>query len=111
MLRLRHALVLLLLAPTAAWAQSGRPEIILDLHHDMSLPLREMPPGPRRIGDLEAEPVRHIPSTRTQPLGPDPVLQTPPRGGMAALVPLAPATVANFDGVGQGFTGPAGTFV
>src|SRR5262245_12257720 len=77
----------------------------------MSPPLRELPPGPRRIGDLEAEPVRHIPSSRTQPLGPDAVLQKPPRDGMAALAPLAPTTIANFDGIGNGFVGPAGTFV
>jgi len=110
-LKLRYAIVLLLLTPTALWAQNGRPEVIVDVHHDMSPPLREMPPGPRRIGDLEAEPVRHIPSSRTQPLGPDAVLQKPPRDGMAALAPLAPTAITNFDGIGNGFVGPAGTFV
>ncbi|PYR02705.1 MAG: hypothetical protein DMG00_28265, partial [Acidobacteria bacterium] len=35
------------------------------------------------------------------------MLQGPPR---AALAALAPATVASFEGIGQGFTGPAGTF-
>jgi hypothetical protein len=105
---LRHVLIVLLALPATALAQGGRPEIIIDTHHDVSPPLREMPPGPRHFGVLEAEPVRHIPSARVPPFGPDAVLQAPPKAGQAAVA--APATVANFDGVGQGFTGPAGTF-
>lgn len=68
-----------------------------------------MPPGPRRIGNLEAEPVRHIPSSRVPSFGPDPLLQATPKAGVAALA--APVTLANFDGLGEGFAGPAGTFV
>ena len=108
MLKLRYVLVLLLTLPGTAFAQSGRPEVIPATHFDMSPPLREMPPGPRHFGVLEAEPVRHIPSSRNPPFGPDPVLQGAPKGAVSAL---APATLANFDGIGQGFTGPAGTFV
>src|SRR5262249_46193443 len=70
---------------------------------------RELPPGPRRVGDLEAEPVRHIPSSRNPSFGRDPVLQPALRGQAVALA--APTTITNFNGVGQGFTGPSGTFV
>jgi len=109
MRRLVHALTLLLILPGTALAQSGRPEVIPETHHDLSPPLREMPPAARHLGNLEAEPVRRIPSSRIPPLGPDPVLQVTPKGQVSALA--APTTIANFDGVGQGFRGPAGTFV
>ena len=108
MVRLRYVLVLLLTVPATAFAQSGRAEVIRATHFDMSPPLREMPPGPRHFGTLEAEPVRHIPSSRNPPFGPDPVLQGAPKGQVSAL---APATLTNFEGIGQGFTGPSGTFV
>src|SRR6185295_6299633 len=63
-------------------------------------------PGIRIYGILEAEPVRRIPSSRRPTFGPDPLVAP-----MNTLTPkLAPATQANFDGIGQGFTGPAGTF-
>src|SRR5438105_4843027 len=86
--------------------QSGRPQVNRDSYHDVSPPLREMPPGPHVVGILEAEPVRRIPSSRIPSFGPDPVLQ-PRRTGLAAAV--AP-TVTNFDGIGNGVTGPGGTF-
>src|ERR1044071_9861993 len=105
MLRLRAAILLLTL-PATAFAQ-GRPEVIPATHHDVSPPLREMPPGPRYFGALEAEPVRHIPSARKGHFGPDPVLQAPT--GPTGLA--APATQANFDGIGNGFSGPQGTFI
>jgi hypothetical protein len=115
MRRFRHVLILLLTVlltvPAAAIAQSGRPEVMRETHHDMSPPLREMPPGPRRFGDLEAEPVRHIPSSRIPSFDPDPVLQKAPVQGQGLAALAAPATIANFAGVGNGFTGPAGTFV
>jgi hypothetical protein len=105
----RHALVFLLALPATAVAQSGRPEIIRDTHHDVSPPLREIPPGARRFGSLEAEPVRRIPSSRVLPFDPDPVVQ--PRRSTTAPALVAPATTTNFEGIGQGFTGPGGTFV
>src|SRR5919198_5285800 len=107
MFRLRHAMILVLALPATAFAQSGRAQVNRDSYHDVSPPLREMPPGPRVVGVLEAEPVRRIPSPRMPSFGPDPVLQ-PPRSSLVA--PLAPATTANFDGIGDGVTGPAGTF-
>src|SRR4029077_14895666 len=47
-----------------------------------------------------------IPSSRNPTFGPDPLLRRP----NAVPTALAPATLRNFDGIGQGFTGPAGTF-
>jgi pre-peptidase len=107
MFRLRYAMILVLALPATVLAQSGRPQVTRDSYHDVSPPLREMPPVPHIIGALEAEPVRRIPSSRIPSFGPDPVLQAP-RTGLAAA--LAPALVTNFDGVGNGVSGPAGTF-
>ena len=107
---IRRTLILLLALPATALAQAGRPQIIRDTYHDVSPPLRELPPGPRRIGNLEAEPVRRIPSSRVLPFESDPVLQAPRKAGAATAL-LAPVTTSNFEGIGQGFTGPAGTFV
>ena len=111
MFRAHRALVFVLLLglPGAAMAQGGPPQVVLATEHDVSPPLRELPPGPRHFGVLEAEPVKRIPSSRTPASGPDRVLQKAPQPGAPAF--LAPATIANFDGVGNGFTGPAGTFV
>ncbi len=109
---LRRTLILLLALPATALAQggqTGRPEIIRDSFHDVSPPLRELPPGPRRFGNLEAEPVRRIPSSRVLPNENDPAVQAPRKAGAAAPL-LAPTTTNNFEGIGQGFTGPAGTF-
>src|SRR5262245_22440429 len=107
MLRLRDAVILLLALPATVLAQSSQAQVNRDSYHDVSPPLREMPPGPHIVGVLEAEPVRRIPSTRIPSFGPDPVLQTPSARITAAL---APATMSNFDGIGNGVTGPGGTF-
>jgi hypothetical protein len=104
MVKLRLVFALLLGTPLVAFAQNGPPQVIHETQHDTSPPLRQMPPGPRRIGTLEAEPVRRIPSARRLPNGPDPVLQAAPVAGAAEAL-TAPATIANFDGIGQGFTG------
>jgi hypothetical protein len=113
--RVRVALLSLLMAEAIAprafaqngqsSAQNGQSEVRQSSYHDVSPPLRDLPPGPRLNGILEAEPVRRIPSSRRPTFGPDP-LAAP----MTAPAQLAPATLLNFDGVGNGFTGPAGTF-
>ncbi|MEO7273289.1 MAG: hypothetical protein ABIX28_14705 [Vicinamibacterales bacterium] len=105
MFRVGSALLLLVLAPAVAFAQPGPPQVITPSHQDVSPPLRDLPPAARHVGDLEAEPVRVIPSSRN-PLGPDQVVQR----ATSAPTLLAPTLTRNFDGVGQGFTGPAGTF-
>jgi hypothetical protein len=103
--RLRLVLLLLLTMPAAAFAQ-GRAQVIPASHHDVSPPLRDIPPGPSEHGGLEAEPARRIPSKRLATFGPDPVLQAPDPSASA----LAPAPIINRDGIGNGFTGPNGTF-
>ena len=73
------------------------------LHHDESAPLRLMPVAPRAAGFIEHE-VKRIPRNFNTAKAPDPALQS------AAPALLVPTTSTNFDGVGQGFSGPAGTF-
>ena len=111
MLRCRHRVVLfplMLIAAIAApaFGQNPRAEIRPSTNHDVSPPLRDLPPGPRVYGILEAEPVRRVPSSRNPSFGPDPLLRAP----SAAPAVLAPSTLVNFNGIGQGFSGPAGTF-
>jgi len=71
-------------------------------HNDVSPPLRSIPPAARTHG-------RHVHDIEILPRNfnrgaIDPVIQR------SAATALAPVTNANFDGIGQGFTGPAGTF-
>jgi pre-peptidase len=100
------ALLVMGVVATPVSAQNERPEVRPSAYHDVSPPLRDLPPGPRIYGILEAEPVRRIPSSRIPSFGPDPLLT---RTSNAPAL-LAPATAQNFDAIGQGFTGPAGTF-
>src|SRR5262249_43143680 len=72
-----------------------------EVHHDTSIPLRQMPPAPRAQG-RKLHPVLPLPRQGRTGVA-DPVVQS-------ALVPLAPTTLLNFDGVGTNFTGPAGAF-
>jgi len=78
-------------------------EITSAVHHDESAPLRLMPVPQRAVGFVEHE-VKKIPRNFNTAKAPDPALQS------AAPALLVPATSTNFDGVGQGFSGPAGTF-
>src|SRR6184192_1515020 len=79
-------------------------EITAALHHDSSGPLRLMPAAPRPAGFVEHE-VKRIPRNFNTAKAPDSALQS-------SIPPLlVPVTSANFDGVGQGFSGPAGTFL
>ena len=75
-----------------------------DEHHDISPPLYAIPPAPRlkghRIHDHERLPRPTNPNRNA----PDPALQT------QAATALAPSTTFNFDGIGNGFSGPQGTF-
>ncbi|MDX6711079.1 MAG: hypothetical protein QOH96_2095, partial [Blastocatellia bacterium] len=78
------------------------PTIMESEHNDVSPPLRSIPPAARTKGhhvhDIEILP-RNFNRGAT-----DPVIQR------SAATALAPVTNTNFDGIGQGFTGPAGTF-
>jgi hypothetical protein len=75
-----------------------------EVHHDMSPPLWQIPPA-ARVGGKRVHPVLRLPR--------------PPQGGVAATdpalqssvgPPLLPTLNSNFEGVGNGFTGPQGTF-
>jgi hypothetical protein len=74
------------------------------VHNDTSPPLRDIAPAPAPAKDKkkEKEPKKGLPVPA--PGAPDPVVQS--SIGSAA----APALGLGFDGVGQGFSGPAGTF-
>jgi hypothetical protein len=78
-------------------------EVSAALRHDDSPPLTLMPVPPRPTRLIEHE-VKRLPRRFNGNAASDPVLQT----GAPAL--LVPATSLNFDGVGQGFSGPQGTF-
>src|SRR3989442_1850500 len=82
--------------------QQSSPLVMQAVHHDVSPPLFLIPPAyrqpGRRIHDIEPIP-RHY-----QAAAVDPVLQS------SYPTPLAPVTTLNYDGIGNGFTGPAGTF-
>ena len=72
------------------------------VHYDVSLPLFLLPPAPRQVGQ-RVHPVLPIPR-RINGGAVDPVVQE------SVPTILAPAPMLNFDGVGNGFTGPNGTF-
>ena len=68
----------------------------------MSRPLAQMPAAPLRSERGENEPIRRMPN---RPTGsrPDPVVQH-------TTGTHIPSPASNFEGIGQGFTGPSGAF-
>jgi hypothetical protein len=79
---------------------------VLDaLHHDVSPPLTLIPPAPPQTAYVEHE-AKRLPRPASLPLAADPVHQS----SFAAQSLLVPATTLNFAGVGNGFTGPSGSF-
>jgi len=89
--------------------QTSRAKPIVDrsIHHDVSPPLRTMMGPPENDSDQKETHERNIAEPR--PLAPngavsDPVVQNSMTGT------AAPTAGAGFDGIGQGFTGPQGTF-
>jgi len=108
------AIGVLVLAAATANAQDTRPErkaagapvdIVAATHHDTSPPLWQIPAAPRQ-SPRENDAPRRLPRPRpaSGEVQPDRALQ--------AEAPSAtpPVVLQDFDGVGQGFTGPAGTF-
>ena len=90
--------------PASAQNGQGPPERQPAVHHDVSPPLRDIPPIPPKFGPPHEKPLRLIPPTPAAPGQLDPVVQT------SANV-LVPTTAGfNFDGVGVGFVGPQGAF-
>ena len=85
--------------------------IVHSSKHDVSVPLRDIaaiaPPTVRR-----GRPVREhrIPFDDGPELDSDPLLTAPSKASApAAVAPAAPTLGTGVDGVGNGFTGPAGT--
>jgi hypothetical protein len=80
------------------------PSVAPAAHHDESPPLYLVTPAERQA------PIAHEP--KRIPRGPSGHFASLPRATVQTSVPplLMPAASVTFDGVGQGFTGPAGTF-
>src|ERR1700674_10901 len=78
-------------------------EVTSALRYDNSPPLTLLPVAPPSTELVEHE-VKRVPRQINLSAPSDPVVQP----NAPAL--LVPATSLNFDGVGQGFSGPAGTF-
>jgi hypothetical protein len=99
------ALALTLCAgPAASGQQAGpQPQVIQLMQHDISPALRDIPPNREAKGPRE-KPIFHFKPAQAGTSQVDPVKQT------AVGSNVAVNTGFNFDGVGQGFTGPAGTF-
>ena len=76
------------------------------VHYDVSPPLRDMAPAPPPPADpkKEKEPKKGLP-VPAQSAVPDPVVQTTP--GIDSPPPVG----VGFEGVGQGFSGPNGSFI
>src|SRR5438067_11936751 len=105
-------LALLVLAIAAAGSAAASPQGPLrpsetpgDVHHDVSPPLRDIPAAAAPPADhkKEKEPKHGLPVPAASPT-PDPVVQSAPAAA------AAPVLGVGFEGIGQGFHGPAGTF-
>src|SRR5258708_3938380 len=94
-----------LVAPVAAQSgQQGSAQVTTSEaeHHDVSPPLRDIPPAPRNQNH-EVRPWRKLPVDPSQRGN----VATPGSGQVSAA---APNLLASFEGIGQGFSGPQGTF-
>src|SRR5713226_6397857 len=89
-----------LTAPSSSWAQAGALEVSAAVHHDVSPPLRSIPPQAPRLG-LREKPVHPLPLGPAGELQPDPVLQTTVGPAVAITPGLSFAGVGNGD---YGFT-------
>jgi hypothetical protein len=92
-------------SPAAAAPSHKRPTIRVETFHDHSAPLRTMAAATMRSELQQNEPIRLMPNrARRGAHAPDPVVQSTP--GAAS----APTLGTGFDGIGQGFSGPQGSF-
>src|SRR5437899_2241722 len=87
--------------------QRRGPEVQNAVHHDASIPLAQMTPALRQSGQ-RVHAVKPIPRPasggRVDPSTADLAVQPD------ITTALAPVTLLNFDGIGNGFSGPAGSF-
>jgi hypothetical protein len=92
-------------AAQAGALSASSPRVTHDTHHDVSAPLSSIQAGPsRRSGKTADDFAPLAPRRQGAPNNLKAPVQTAP--GTLAI----PATATNFDGVGNGFTGPNGTF-
>src|SRR3979490_954898 len=89
-------------APAIAATTNAGPIIIPMAHMDVSEPLVSERPGDDRHHN-DAKPHRPVPEGRR-------VGQSSDSVSPVSIAPRIPSTAANFDGVGNGFSGPQGTF-
>src|SRR5437660_1508913 len=86
-------------APTDS-STSGGPLVVPEVRHDVSsMPLAQTPAAPTLPQSNDN--LGHVPRPY-RPAAPDPVVQT------SLPSPNVPSTTHNFEGLGQGFTGPQG---
>lgn len=97
-------LLAIMAAQAVAQPVSRGTEVTAATHFDVSPRLQTLRAAPARGGPPVALPLRPIPRPRALP-GMDPVLQR------FAASPQLPALSKNFDGVGNGFSGPQGAFI
>src|SRR5881398_3504087 len=103
------ALVAVLVSGGAALARNNQPnDSGPAVQHDLSAPLTQLAigvtPEPDKKEKNEKKKAGRLPIQGGSTSAPDPALQASP--GTAA----APAAGLNFEGIGQGFTGPSGAF-
>ena len=94
--------------PAAAVTVNRGAVSLAAVHHDTSPPLRSIPPASPSVFGPRVVPLRPLPR-RTAPAGPRSAQTGAVQERFGAQA--APATLLNFDGVGNGFTGPAGSFI
>src|SRR5438874_86422 len=83
------------------------PTVIATLDHDTSLPLTALSRGPGNSGLHRVKPHRPIPSHSKGDANPPTV---PQHGAATPTIANAPTLLTSFEGIGNGFTGPQGTF-
>jgi hypothetical protein len=103
------ASVVLLVCGGAAFAKNGQPDDSGPaVQYDVSAPLTQLAigvtPEPDKKDKKEKKKAGMLPVRGGSQSAPDPALQASPGTGAAPTLGL------NFEGVGQGFTGPSGTF-
>src|SRR5438270_7077113 len=96
------SLVMVAAVPAAATYVHRRAQRLVAVHHDTSRPLRDIAPAVASRSD-QVVPLHRLP--RPAPTG----VQTVGIQRSAAIL-AAPATLLNFAGIGNGFSGPGGTF-
>ena len=88
------------------WAQSQHLTELRELEHDTSPPLEKIPPIPPQAGAPRVVPLYRTHGIFARPQAqPDPVIQSSPSGT------LSTSSGQNFLGLGNGFTGPQGSFL